>query len=403
MGIHFNKRITYVVLGICAFAVFVQLSWSYRHLAGLHDVVMIGSNSGRTMKEVGGGLIGKKISTLSKAPLRERLAYYYPYDPAQPLPYTIRQSWRCNPDDEDCKVPFKGTHKTWKDLNEGIKYDLLLDKDLEAFVERHFHKIPEVMETYWMLPKQILRMDFLRYLQIFALGGTYGDIDTQCLKPIKKWAPFQVEGADPDKMKTPIGMTVGIEADAEIKMWMTTQSRRIQFTQWVFQAKKGHPLLLELIARIIEETRRKMMMAHMTHREGFTDSQDVMDWTGPGIWTDTIFDYINNMATDGASGDGFGVGSTYWLEHENWKIGLSALDSDNAPLEADRQAISWKNFTLTEDIHVIDDVMVLPITGFNAQRGKMRSKPVTDPMAFVRHLFGGSWKPEELQKGNDPE
>lgn len=357
------------------------------------------TNTDYNMKHVGSNTRNVDQHDVPKLPLRERLAYIFPYDSSQPLEDRIRQTWKCDTLQDNCQVPFKGSDLTWLAQNPRIQRELITDDQIRSYLEVTYKMFPEVVEAFDTMPKLILKADFMRYLLMLAGGGTYGDIDTQCIKPIRTWAPFQEKyvktgEVDSEKLITPIGLTVGIEADPDEKDWTKGTSRRIQFCQWTFQAKKGHPVLVELVARIIEETARKKRMGRLENIEGFDEGADVMHWTGPGIFTDTIFDYINNVLSDGKAGNGFGVGSKYWLDNHFYNLGKPALDENFLPLNADKQLVSWKNFTKMEDPKVIDDIMVLPIVSFFPGTSRL-----TDPLAYVNHLFSGSWKPADQRKG----
>ena len=80
-----------------------------------------------------------------------------------------------------------------------------------------------------------------------------------------------------------------------------------------------------------------------------------MNWTGPGIWTDMLFEYFNSVAAE---------------------------------------PVTYETFSKRETGTFVGDVLVLPITSFSPGVGHMGSKSVSDPMAFVQHHFSGSWKPE---------
>jgi len=356
-----------------------------------------------------------------RASLREKLAFYFPYEPEKPVPRTVWQTWKCGIKDKKFPKKFREPHKSWKAGNPKSDVIIVSDDEVERFIAKHFEKVPEVARAFELLPSNILKADFFRYLVVFARGGTYTDLDTYCLKSIEDWAPFNPEYAvdqgkkvverdhnavgkgpkilkraesAPKTLDTPVGMTIGIEADPDRPDWADWYARRIQFCQWTFQAKSGHPLLREVIIRVVEETFRKKRMNRLNHVEGRDQGDNVMQWTGPGIFTDTVFDYLNNVVTRGEAGDGYGVGSQYWVEHKKYDIKKREKDTDTELPDSSHRQINREKFENMEEPILVDDVMILPITSFSPGVNQMGAKDTSDPMAYVQHLFGGTWKPQ---------
>src|SRR5690606_38373108 len=115
-----------------------------------------------------------------------------------------------------------------------------------------------------------------------ARGGIYADIDTQALQPATEWISSQFKPSS-------VGLVIGIEADPDRPDWAQWYSRRIQFCQWTIQSKPGHPVLREIVANITMETLERKKKGILKKK-----LDKVVDWTGPAVWTDTIFDYFNN-------------------------------------------------------------------------------------------------------------
>ncbi|QPG76756.1 hypothetical protein FOA43_004150 [Brettanomyces nanus] len=369
-------------------------------------------NSGLNFKTIGEDLSKKNSISIEHSTLRERMAYYFPYEPEKPIPRSVWQTWKCSEDDPDFPSGYTVPHQSWKLLNPKSDVFLISDDHVDSFISNTFADIPEIVRTFEMLPKNILRADFFRYLVIFARGGTYSDLDTVCLKPIDSWAAFdpkyndngknnkseeKISKSDDDghSMFTSVGLIMGIEADPDRPDWADWYARRIQFCQWTIQGKTGHPLLRELIIRIVQETERKQNMGKLKTVEGKDKGGDIMQWTGPAIFTDTVLDYLNNVMSNGQSGDGYGIGSKYWLQNKKYKVTKPEMGENGEPLNSDRQEINWKTFTNMQQPLIIDDVMVLPITSFSPGVGQMGSKSIKNPLAYVQHLFGGTWKPRD--------
>lgn len=211
---------------------------------------------------------------------------------------------------------------------------------------RHLYaSVPDVLEAYNSLPVPVLKADFFRYLILLARGGIYTDIDTTALVSTTDWIPEEVP-------RSTIGLIVGIEADPNRTDWRDWYSRRIQFCQWTIQAKPGHPVLRDIVATITEDILRMKKKGIL--KNGKMD-KSIVEFTGPAVWTDAIFNYLNDP--------------TYFkMEGKN---------------------ITWEAFTGMEIAKKVGDVVVLPITSFSPGVQQMGSKEPDDPMAFVKHDFEG--------------
>ncbi len=308
------------------------------------------------------------------ATTREQLAFQFPYDVHAMFPKLIWQTWKVNLEDKSFPSHFYEFQSIWDERNPEYAHTVLSDDTAQYFIEQTYKQIPSVVEAYNSMPKAILKADFFRYLITYARGGVYSDIDTYSIQPVDDWYSHEVEvRAARDYVSTPktgrkhemppIGLVIGIEADPDRPDWNDWYARRIQFCQWTIQAKPGHPLLRELIAKITNITLTKKVEGKLQLSKTKEQGSEIMDWTGPGIWSDTVFDYLNDF-----------------------KISLGAK---NVP-----KVVDWRTFTGMDHPLIYSDVMVLPITSFSPGVGQMGAKHDTDPMAYVKHVFEGSWKPE---------
>ncbi|KIV88805.1 hypothetical protein PV10_08447 [Exophiala mesophila] len=213
-------------------------------------------------------------------------------------------------------------------------------------VENIFKNVPDVVYAYHLLPLPILKADFFRYLILLHEGGTYTDIDTEALKPIKTWTKHGAR-----QLNTNVSIVIGVEADPDREDWRQWYARRLQFCQWTIHSKPGHPILVEVVARITELT----LAMHREGRLSAAESMDeILNHTGPGIWTDAIFAYFNIAPRQGP--------------------------------------INNNTFFNLREPKVVDDVLVLPITSFSPGMGFPGSEATDHPLAYVRHAFGGSWR-----------
>ncbi|KAL8671639.1 MAG: hypothetical protein Q9168_003866 [Polycauliona sp. 1 TL-2023] len=282
--------------------------------------------------------------------LRERLQYQFPYDREGKFPAYIWQTWKYTPASGEFADNFRQSEASWTEKHPGFVHEVVTDKAAVYLMKYLYASVPEVLEAYTSLPLPVLKADFFRYLILLARGGIYTDIDTTAIVSTTDWIPAEVP-------RSTIGLVVGIEADPDRPDWAQWFSRRIQFCQWTIQAKPGHPVLRDVVATITEDILRMKQNGILKDKKM---DKSVIEFTGPAVWTDAIFNYINNP-------------NYFKMEGKN---------------------ISWEAFTGMESAKKVGDVVVLPITSFSPGVGQMGAKEPDDPMAFVKHDFEGTWKPE---------
>lgn len=288
----------------------------------------------------------KPLQDMSKMSVSEKLAYQFPYDVESKFPAYIWQTWKYTPAQGEFR--FREEEASWSRLHPGFIHEVITDAVAANLVKLFYTAVPEVLEAYESLPLPVLKADFFRYLILLARGGVYSDIDTSAIKSAVEWVPDTVP-------REAIGLVIGIEADPDRPDWADWYSRRIQFCQWTMQSKPGHPVLREVVSRITSETLRRKRGNMLVS----TKDKNVIEFTGPAVWTDVIFEYFNDPRF---------------------------FDMSNS-----KGPIDWKNFTGMETTKKVGDVIVLPITGFSPGVGQMGAKDIDDPMAFVKHGFEGQF------------
>ncbi|RPA81955.1 hypothetical protein BJ508DRAFT_208640 [Ascobolus immersus RN42] len=291
----------------------------------------------------------QKIENLLDLPIADQLAYQFPYDVQTRFPAYIWQTWKYVPGSTNFEEKFRVPEASWTEKHPEFVHEVITDSVAVHLMRHLYSSVPSVLEAYESLPLPILKADFFRYLILLARGGIYADIDTQALQPATEWISSQFKPSS-------VGLVIGIEADPDRPDWAQWYSRRIQFCQWTIQSKPGHPVLREIVANITMETLERKRKGTLKKK-----LDKVVDWTGPAVWTDTIFEYFNNP------------------KFFNIQSGSK---------------IDYQNFTGMKEPKKVGDVVVLPITSFSPGVGQMGAGEVDDPMAFVKHDFEGSWKPE---------
>lgn len=293
-----------------------------------------------------------KLVELKRPPtgstLREQLAFLFPYDPEKKFPAYIWQTWKYGLNDDRFGDKFREGESAWVGKNPGFVHELFNDDTANAMVHHLYMHLPNVVRAYEILPTVALKMDFFRYLILLAKGGVYADVDTNPLQSVPNWIPENVSPSE-------IGLIVGIESDPESAEWKKEYHRRLQFGQWVLQAKPGHPILRDVVARITEQTLLKADQGKLW--VDVNDRISLMQWTGTGIWTDVVFTYFNDYVQSGIF-----------------------------------SKVTWRDFTHLQVPKLVSDVLVLPITGFSPGIGKMGAQDESHPLAFVKHYFEGIYK-----------
>lgn len=297
------------------------------------------------------------LEDLRSKPLRQQLSYQFPYDPEGKFPGYIWQTWKHTPAEKDFGEQFRPSEASWSEKHPGFVHEVITDSVAVHLIRHLYSSVPNVIEAYTALPEPVLKADFFRYLILLARGGIYSDIDTQALKPATEWVPAEVP-------RSSYGLVVGIEADPDRPDWQEWYSRRIQFCQWTIQSKPGHPVLRDIVATITEETLKAQAEGRLTSKKLL---KSIVEFTGPALWTDRIFDFFNNP--------------------------------EYFDMSTSKGNITWKQFTGITQAKKVGDVVVLPITSFSPGVGQMGAGTEDDEMAFVKHNFEG----KSISSGRDME
>ena len=315
----------------------------------------VSSSGERLPKKQAGGQ--QLLMDMSRASLRDKLAYQFPYDVEVKFPAYIWQTWKFTPASGEFGENFRPAEASWSEKHPGFIHEVITDQVAVHLLRHLYSSVPEVLEAYTALPLPVLKADFFRYLILLARGGIYSDIDTHALKSAAEWLPEAVP-------RDAVGLVIGIEADPDREDWAEWYSRRIQFCQWTIQSKPGHPVLRNIVANITEETLKKQKLGTL---KGFKDNK-VIEYTGPAVWTDVIFDFMNDPK--------------YYETSKSEKN------------------ITWRDFTGMTAAKVVGDVVVLPITSFSPGVQQMGAEDYDHPMAFVKHEFEDINSPSTRSKIN---
>jgi alpha 1,6-mannosyltransferase len=287
-------------------------------------------------------------TTETSTSLSEKLRFHFPYDIESKFPAYIWQTWKYSPDSGYFEERLRPFEASWSQLHPGFVHEVVVDDTALHLINYLYASVPEVVEAYEAMPLAVIKADFFRYLILLARGGIYSDIDTKALRPASEWLPASLD-------RSTVGLVVGIEADPDREDWHDWYSRRIQFCQWTIQSKPGHPVLRSIVTSITEDT-LAMKKAGLL-RKGKEPNKSVMEYTGPGVWTDALFTYFN--------------------------------DKEYFDFSTRQTNVSYPDFFNIRQQKKIGDVVVLPITSFSPGVGQMGAEGPEDPMAFVKHEFDG--------------
>ncbi|KAK5453468.1 hypothetical protein LTS15_006653 [Exophiala xenobiotica] len=285
------------------------------------------------------------------------------------IPLILHQTWKNRRVDQWTDF-LRNSVEKWLThvVNDDMAYFFWEDEGIARFLTEFE---PDFVGSFLDLPANVERTDVFRILVVKWFGGIYADVDTQPLRPPKSWiSSTDVEAwSDPItdtnfSSTSPVSLIFGIEADCPPESdayWRMGYTYPVQLTQWALASATAHPVLLHF-------------MDILTQRLA-----DVATQNGGSITTPTAVEQLRFMGPLTLTGpEAVTVATQSWLEQQ---VGLR-----------------WNALTGLHDggrSKLIEDVLILPITGFSPGRrkyGNMGSKPVTDPAARVWHRAQGSWR-----------
>jgi hypothetical protein len=155
--------------------------------------------------------------------------------------------------------------ETWKHLNPDWTHGYMSGQDREDFFRTEFGG--EIFDTYMKLPLGVMKAGLWRFGILYANGGVYADLDTECMVSIDSWLDPQYD------------MVVDLEGDTP---WYATQ---------VIAAAKGHKFLEDALSMAVERA-----------RDGIVEQQHMVHYyTDVTMFTDSLFKSMNII--DGYNGD----------------------------------------------------------------------------------------------------
>ncbi len=93
------------------------------------------------------------------------------------IPRILHQTWK----DGNLPRDLKRFRKTWLDFHPDWEHRLWSDEDNRALLAEHYAWFLPVYDDY---PRNIMRVDAVRYFILHRFGGVYADLDLECLRSI---------------------------------------------------------------------------------------------------------------------------------------------------------------------------------------------------------------------------
>ncbi|KAK9381491.1 nucleotide-diphospho-sugar transferase [Kockiozyma suomiensis] len=250
---------------------------------------------------------------------------------------------------------YKDAISSWSAYNPQYEHMLLNDKASTELVERAYLASPEIIDLYKSFPNPVLKADLLRYLLLYLYGGVYADVDVYCRKPINEWIPESMWASDAD-------VIVGIEID---EPYFTSDTQRqwqwhrpYSFAQYTIAAKPFAKPIRTAIVRVVAHAHHLARLKKKSSPSKISkySAEDVFEVSGPGMWTDSIFDAINFK----------------------------------------KKGITWAQMTelrkLLQFPTESGSVIILPIQYFGNGQAHSNAGDFTQPEACVSHLFTKDWQ-----------
>lgn len=215
----------------------------------------------------------------------------------------------------------------WRAMNPTWEFRYYDNVACDIFVETNF---PQYLEAYKTMPRNIEKVDFFRYLVVLHNGGIYADTDVECRQPLDTWIDSEAT------------FIAGIEHEfASVGQASRRQyARKRQLLQWTF-ASEPYSLVLSNVASNVNRLSQNKTLHEM--KEVYA----TYERTGPGMWTDAIYETINDLIEKKQSFDGIRILPRVSLgSFPNNADGVNAYTSDTFLLHHFRG--SWKSKSTKE-------------------------------------------------------
>ena len=239
--------------------------------------------------------------------------------PDHVIPKLIHQTWKTK------TLPRWARYAvhSWRRMNPGYKHRLYDDAEAADIVREHY---PALWPFYQTQMRPVQRADVFRYVVVYAFGGVYADIDVTCVKPVDSWPAEQ--GEHGHRISAIVGFEAVNAKGKPRKKWLKYYQNEYQLCQWTFAAAPGSFLIEAVLRRIVRYYEAKEKQAsskggaggaagagraggeaadgktppstpqqqkqkqEQERKSGKARDLEVLQSTGPGIWSDGIQDAL---------------------------------------------------------------------------------------------------------------
>jgi len=229
---------------------------------------------------------------------------------------------------------------------------------MDAYLNELFPPHSRMSKVLSSAPRAVLKADILRYSLLLREGGIYTDMDTAAVRPFEEWGTINTTDLKDPLLNAvpfylgdsltfedpPPGAIFSLETPGFRGEWRGgNYARGLQIVQWTLASKPCHPVFIDTLGHVIK-------MYEDIIEQGFAtpDVLGVLDWTGPGAFTDAVMRYM--IA----------------------RHGVYPRDLDSLPAPAR-----------------IGDLLILPPYAFTSPSPERQTG---DDHAAVWHGFHGSWR-----------
>ncbi len=322
----------------------------------------------------------------------------------------------------DGKPAPKSWYEKWSQM--GFEPKFLDDAGAEDWVQTHYHNT-SVKRAWDAMPRFILKADLLRYLLMLDDGGTWSDMDTVPLMHRANWTKDAVPlsalrpkssglfgrttalprgpASDVDDVAPePVRAIIGIENDPNenvdprnfFERWRLLPMRRhrpLQFVQWTLHAAPNHPIMLDVVRRILEANDVYSAYEIEQQRDAHADG-----WGWGDLHADAKAKQAHAREAHGVS-PWNAVSMSWKWQAGHWRWGWDTLSVEEwtGPAVFTDAVVSYlyavarvrpEDLSLLKQPVQIRDVVIVPSSGFNP------GSHTKDGISRLVHLFRGSWK-----------
>lgn len=184
-------------------------------------------------------------ATGADALCRSTQSWELPFTSSASIPMQLWQTSRSSKTSKQAWAAMQ----SWHNLNPNLTTTLHNDTAAADFIRTVYGE--DAFDIFQSFPLGVMRADFWRYAVLYAYGGIYADIDTQCIRPLEQW--FPPRKPFPGEHKKPGGMVFVSEEDhwqsagelgyyqlswSDCRIVIALENKR-HFCQWVSAAKQG--------------------------------------------------------------------------------------------------------------------------------------------------------------------